>query len=217
MLDVVKLLFVLCRDGGGLRGRQDSPAPAPDDEGRDVVKPLCLLLRSLSTEADPLLMAGGRETVSRLMDLGSVRGLPERVLTPVIWTVSNLARAGTALQDQLRDAGALRWLVRVTQVMNNGGSGLGREFGGGVGDLGGDAGGGSGGEEEAEVRTEVAAVLAALTNLANGNPANQSRLRGEEGLMEALTSLVDDPEADGSCRRAAVSYTHLTLPTILLV
>jgi hypothetical protein len=42
MLDLAKLLAVLCRNGG---------KPAPDDEGRDVVKPVCMLLRSLSLDA----------------------------------------------------------------------------------------------------------------------------------------------------------------------
>ena len=100
------------------------------------------------------------------------------------------------MQDQLRDAGALRWLVRVTQVMNTGTGG--GDGGGGGGEVDVD-----GGVEPVEVKAEVAAVLAALTNLANGNPANQSRLRGEEGLMEALTALVDDPDVDGLNRKAA--------------
>ena len=96
----------------------------------------------------------------------------------MIWTVSNLARTGPALQNQLRDAGALQWLTRVMHA----GGGLG---GDGMDDGG---GGGGGGDGEEVVKAEVAAVLAAVTNLANGNPANQSRLRGEEGLMEALTA-----------------------------
>jgi hypothetical protein len=50
-----------------------------------------------------------RYTVARLVELGSVRDLPEAALTPVIWTVSNLARTGPVLQNQLRDAGALPW------------------------------------------------------------------------------------------------------------
>ena len=107
---------------------------------------------------------------------GSIRRLPENALTPVIWTVSNLARTGPALQNQLRDAGALQWLTRVMHA------------GGGLGGDGMDGGGGGAVDGEEVVKAEVAAVLAAVTNLANGNSANQSRLRGEEGLMEALTA-----------------------------
>lgn len=127
--------------------------------------------------------------MQRLVALGGVKGLPEKALTPVLWTVSNLARTGHVMQNHLKEAGALQWLVRVTQAMNGGGG-----LDGGVGgdDFSGDG-----------VRAEVAAVLAAITNLANGNPANQSRLRQEEGLMEALTALEDDPEADGLSRKAA--------------
>jgi hypothetical protein len=80
--------------------------------------------------------------------------------------ISNYTCAATPrLQNQLREAGALPALIRVTARMNGEGQGGGQ--GGGAGQV------------------EVAAVLAALTNLANGNPVNQGRLRQEAGLMEA--------------------------------
>jgi hypothetical protein len=221
MLDLVKLLTAVCRNGG---------APSVDDQGHDVIKPLGMLLRSLSLGADPLVMAGTVETVVRLVTLGGVRGLPETALTAVIWAVSNLARSGPVVQNYLRDAGALQWLIQVTQAMNEGGGELHDSGGGGGGESGealyeqtlrGNDSGGGGGRESGEalyeqtvrgsdsggggsgVKAEVVAVLAAITNLSNGNPANQSRLRGERGLMEALTALVDDPQADAAACRAA--------------
>ena len=180
MLDLTRLLACLCRNGG---------APGPDDEGRDVVKPVCMLLRSLSLDADPELMAGGVETVRGLVKLGEQSDIPEAVLTPIVWTVSNLARTGPVWQNHLRDLGVLPWLMRVVQKSRPVSSRMGLDED--DSDEGGDA------------KVETAAVLAAITNLASGNSAIQSRLRAEEGLMEALQALVDDAAADGLARKSA--------------
>ena len=158
MLDLTKLLLILSRNGG---------APAPDAAGRDIVKPVAALLRSLSLEANPMVMPEAVEAVARLVEAGCTPRLAEAALTAVIWAMSNLARTGPRLQNQLREAGALPALIRVTARINGEGQGGGQ--------------------------AEVAAVLAALTNLANGNPVNQGRLRQEAGLMEAGRRGTRDP------------------------